>query len=158
MKNKTLIVILKILAIAFILFFTKHFVQALIEYTDIIPVKPKAYIWGMTNRAKYVIGWQFIFTFWVYILTVILFYFILKVKLLEKLKTWKVVSVLSILTSLFLLFVHRYQFPYKRVLSKTNPIRFNYAYFEELIIYSIVCFMLIYLIRKWLLKYAGKLN
>lgn len=65
--------ILNIVSIAFILFVLKHFLQAIIEYTNIFPVRPKAYIWGMNDRAKYFIGWQFIYTFWVYIAALIIF-------------------------------------------------------------------------------------
>ena len=150
--NKIVLSILKIVFIAFLLFLLKHFIQAIIEFTDIIPVRPKAYIWGYFDRAKYVVGWQFVFTFWVYILAVILFYFLLKIKFLKKKKLWKIASGLFLIIFLFLLRAHQGHFPYKRIVSKSNPTRFNYSIFEELIIYSIVGYAVIYLIRKWLLN------
>ncbi len=152
MKNKTLILILKALAIAFILFFTKHFIQAFIEYANVIPVKPKAYILGITDRAKYIFVWQFLFTFWVYILVVILSYFVLKVKPLKKMKIWKITTILTVIIFLFLLFVHQFEFPIEKTYFPSGE-QINFGFIEELIIYSIVGFLLIYLVRKWLIPF-----
>lgn len=149
---KLAIFILKTLLIALLMFLLKHLLQATIEWTEIIPVKPRAYIWGMFDRAIYVFTWQFIFTFWVYILSVILFYFALSSSFLRNRKTVLLACLLSLLIFLFLLYVHRGHFPYKKVVSTINPQRFNYSLIEEFIIYSCVGFILIYLTRKWLIN------
>ncbi|MDZ4146791.1 MAG: hypothetical protein U1C58_00760 [Flavobacteriaceae bacterium] len=143
--------VLKIISIAFILFVLKHFIQAIIEYTDILPVRPKAYIWGMHARAKYIVGWQFIYTFWIYILTVIGIYFILKTKFLKNLKSWKIISILSLLIFLFLLKINRFEFPIKKTYLPHGE-QINYGLIEDFIIYSTVGTMLIFLIRKWLIN------
>ncbi|NQY28323.1 MAG: hypothetical protein HRT69_02520 [Flavobacteriaceae bacterium] len=146
----------KIILIAFVLFLVKHFLQAIIEWTDIIPVRPKAYIWGEWSISIVVIIKELINVFWLYILTVILFYFILKKELLWKISNFKINISLSIIITLFLLLVHQHQFPYKKMLSRTTPTRFNYAFFEELIIYSVVGFLLVYLVRTILIKSSIK--
>jgi len=149
--------ILKIILIALICFLCKHLIQAIIEFTDIIPVRPKAYIWGKIGRAQYVFMWQFVFTFWVYILSVILFYFMLKINLIKKIKSWKIASLISFLVFLFLLYAHQGSFPYIKG-PGINPRSLNYAIFEEWIIYTLVGFLLIYLLRKWLVKNSSYLQ
>lgn len=141
----------KTLLIALIMFFLKHFLQATIEWTDIIPVRPKAYIWGMTDRAIYVFIWQFIYTFWVYFLSVIIFYFILQFSFLKNKKTVFLISILALLTFMFLLYVHDFEFPYEKLYFPSGE-RINYALIEEFILYSCIGFVLIYLIRKWFLQ------
>lgn len=152
---KLAIFIAKTLLIALLLFLLKHLLQATIEWTDIIPVRPKAYIWGRIDRAIYVFTWQFIFTFWVYILSVILFYFVLRSSFLKNKKTVFLACFLSLLVFLFLLYVHNGHFPYKNVVSTINPQRFNYSLLEEFIIFSSVGFVLIYLTRNLLISNAN---
>lgn len=145
-------IIIKILGIAMLLFLCKHLLQAFIEFTTLIPVKPRAYIWGEFERAKYVFIWQFVFSFWVYFFAVILFYFILQINFLKKLKFFNLWLISSLSIFLFLLYVHKNQFPYKKLLSIKNPKRLNFEIYEELIIYSVIGFLLIFLIRKFLLQ------
>lgn len=45
--------IIRIILIAFALFFVKHSVQAVIEWTNIIPVHPKTYIWREFEQVQY---------------------------------------------------------------------------------------------------------
>lgn len=148
----------KIILIALFLFLTKHFLQAIIEWTNVIPVRPKAYVWGEWSISIVVIIKELINVFWLYILIVLLFYIILKKELLRKISNFKINIGLSIVIFLFLLLVHQHQFPYKKILSKITPTRFNYAFFEELIIYSVVAFLLVYLIRIILIKSSSKQN
>lgn len=147
--NNILKFVLNIIYIAFILFVLKHLLQAIIEYTNILPVRPRAYILGMHDRAKYFIGWQFIYTFWVYILVVIGFYFIIKTKFLKKVKSWKITSVLSLLIFFFLLKINRFEFPIEKTYLPSGE-QINYGLIEDFIIYSTVGIMLTFLIRKWL--------
>lgn len=142
----------KIILIAMVLFLVKHFLQATIEWTDVIPLRPKAYIWGEWSISIFVIIKELINVFWLYILTVILFYFILKRKQLKKISNFKINVGLSVIVLLSLLFVHQHQFPCKKLLSRITPTRLNYAFFEELIIYSVVGFLLVYLVRTVLIK------
>lgn len=143
--------VLNIFIIAFILFLLKHFLQAIIEYANILPVKPKSYIWGMNQRAKYFIGWQFVYTFWVYILVLVIFYHILKTKFFKKVNSWKIITVLSLLIFLFLLKINEFEFPIEKTYLPYDE-RINYGLIEDFIIYSIVCMVLIFLIRKRLIK------
>ena len=148
--NKIVLSILKIVFIAFLLFLLKHFIQAIIEFTDIIPVRPKAYIWGYFDRAKYVVVWQFVFSFWVYILSVLLFIVLLKIKFLKKRKIWEITGSLSLIIMGFLLYVHRFEFPIKKTYFPSGK-EINFGLIEDFIIYSIVGYLLIYLVRKWFL-------
>ena len=148
----------KIILIALFLFLLKHFLQAIIEWTDVVPVRPKAYVWGKWSISIIVIIKELINAFWLYLLIVTFFYYLLKKELIRKISNLKINISLSITISLFLLLIHRYQFPYKKLLSRTTPTRFNYAFLEEFIIYSVVGFMLVYLVRTILIKNNFKQN
>lgn len=151
MKNTNFIFISKVFLIALALFFAKHLLQAFIEFTNIIPVSPKAFIWGLTDRAVYFIGWQFVFTFWVYILAVILFYFILKMSYLKRMKKWKIVLVIIISVFIFLMFVHNFEFPIEKTYFPTGK-RVNFTFIEELLIYSLVGFLMVSCTRNYLIN------
>jgi|AntDeeMinimDraft_5_1070356.scaffolds.fasta_scaffold00183_33 hypothetical protein len=144
-------IILKIIGIALLLFLCKHLIQAFIEFTTMIPVKPRAYIWGEFIRSRQVFIWQFLWSFWAYILAVIIFYFILRVKFLKELKNIYVWLILSILIFMSLLYVNNFEFPIKKTYFPSGE-RINFALIEDFIIYSIIAYLLIYSIRKWLIE------
>lgn len=150
MKNN-LKFILRIILIAFALFFVKHLVQAIIEWTNIIPVHPKAYIWGEIERAQYVFAWQFIYTYWIYVLGVIVFYYLLKRPIFKNIANFKILVFLFLAIFLFLLYKHNWQFPYKEHYFPSVT-RLNFELLEELIIFSIVGYLLVLLVDNYLIN------
>lgn len=150
MKNN-LNFILKIISIAFVLFIIKHLIQAIIEWTDIIPVQPKTYIWGEVGRAQYVFAWQFIYTYWMYVLSVIIFYCILRWSTLKNRSHFKIMIFLFLTIFLFLLYKHNWDFPFKNQYFPSVT-RLNFQLIEELIIFSIVGYLLVLLVNKCLIN------
>jgi len=148
---KTINFILKIVLIALICFLCKHLIQAIIEYTAIIPVKPRAYVWKYRSGGFY-FGLQFVFGFWAVILFVYVVFVFLSLPFIERIKTWKLWLFWCVVVSFFALADGQFQFPMQKLPLSIKGERFNYIVIEDFVIYAIVGYLLIYLLRKWLVK------
>src|SRR5690606_27445837 len=136
--------VVKVIVTALILFISKQVAQSILEYTNIIPVEPKAFIWGMPDRAKYVVGWQFVYTYWLYVLIVTGAFFLLNQRFVRKYSNWKLSLMVSFVVFVFLLIINRFEFPMERTYAPSGQ-RINYGFFEDLIVFSMVGFLLIFL-------------
>ena len=129
--------IIFILTLALSLFMVKHVLQAIIEFMNLLPVQPKAYIKGKYQLASQYFVWQFFYTFWLYIVSVFLLMYVVKIKWIKKVKAWILISVLFILLFGFLLIVHNFEFPFKLLYFPKHKV-FNFKFVEQLIIFFIL--------------------
>lgn len=129
------IVILFFIALAS--FLIKHIVQAIIEWTDIIPVRPKSYIWDNFAIAKGYFGFQLVYMFWIFLIVVIIIYFILKQLNFSESKTKILYILCPFLAFLGALIAHEFKFPIKELSLPKREV-FNYNLISDFIIYTIV--------------------
>lgn len=140
-------IILKIILIALISYFTKAIVQIMIEWFNMIPLKVKAYTWGEFLKSKNFIWIDFIFHFWAYIILTISLYFLLKLVKLKK----EVFFVLTIVLSfVFLLIEHNFQFPFYNHGANSLTI-FNFKLIEQLVMYPLSIFTCFFLVENYLI-------
>lgn len=129
--------IVKLFFIALASFLIKHIVQAIIEWTDIIPVRPKSYIWDNFAISKGYFGFQLVYIFWIFLIVVIISYFILKQFNFSESKTKILYVLCPFLVFLSALIAHEFKFPMKELSLPKREV-FNYNLISDFVIYTIV--------------------
>jgi uncharacterized membrane protein len=128
--------IVKLIFIALASFLVKHFVQATIEWTDIIPVRPKSYIWDNFAISKGYFGFQLVYVFWIFLIAVIIIYFLLKELSFSAYKTKILYFLCPFFIFLCALIAHQFEFPMKELDLPKREV-FNYNLISDFIVYSV---------------------
>ena len=127
--------IYKIIVFPIFLFFVKIAIEAITEFTNILPVQPKAFIISQLDRALYYIIWQFVYTIWFYILFVYLVNIVFQKKIVKTLNTrYFVVFLITFLFTL-LLYIYNFEFPYKQLYFPKRKV-FNYKLVQQFLVFS----------------------
>ncbi len=134
--------ILKLFIFAILLFLSKHLLQAIIEWTDIIPIRPKSYIWTDFTSSKVYFIWQFFYVFWAYFLIIIITHYFLKKTNFDSKKIRLFYFLVPVIIFVFLLIVYKFQFPYKQLyFPKRETLNFNLI--EDFCVYTITTILMI---------------
>src|SRR5690606_7124916 len=141
-------IFLNLLSISLITFIVKSFLDVILQWI-LVKVGVREHIWGKFTRSLYYILIDFVLHFWAYFLVCILVYFILSS--LKKLKSWMLFIFSFLIVTLVCLDNHRFQFPMKQYYFPSKQV-FNYILVEEINIYTISLFLMIYLLKKLVSK------
>ena len=134
--------VLKLFIFAILLFLSKHLLQAIIEWTGIIPIRPKSYIWTDFTSSKVYFIWQFFYIFWAYFLIIIITHYFLKKINFNSKKIRLLYFLVPVFIFVFLLVIYKFQFPYKQLyFPKRETLNFNLI--EDFCIYTITTILMI---------------
>jgi len=137
-------IFLNLFIISLITFIVKSFLDVILQWL-LVKVEVREHIWGRFTRSLYYILIDFVFHFWAYFLVSILVYLILSS--LEKVKSWVLYIFSFLIVALVCFNNHRFQFPMKQYHLPSRQV-FNYILVEEIIVYTLSLFMMMYMIEK----------
>lgn len=137
-------IFLNLLVISLITFIAKSVLDVILQWSIVLK-GVREHLWGKFTRSLNYIIMDFILHFWAYFLVSILVYFILSSN--KKLKSWGIYIISFFIVTLVCLINHRFQFPMKQYHFPSRQV-FNYILVEEIIVYSLSFFLMIFLIKR----------
>ena len=136
--------ILKLLFISLVTFFVKSVLDVILQWT-LVSLEVREHIWGRFTRSIGYIILDFIFHFWAYFMISILVYFIMYYFMKLRFSILYIFSLITVV--LISLSKHNYEFPMKQYYFPSYE-RFNYILIQEIIMYTLSSFLMIYKIEK----------
>lgn len=136
--------ILKLLVVSLITFFLKSIIDVFTQWM-LYTTEVREHIWGKFTRSLYYILIDFVLHFWAYCLVSILVYFILSS--FKRLKNWGLYISSFLIVTMICFNNHRFQFPMKQYHLPSRQV-FNYILVQEIIVYTLSFFLMIYLVKK----------
>lgn len=136
---------LNLIAISLITFFVKSILDIVLRWFLVL-AEFRENLYGIYSLLDH-IKLDFIFFFWVYIVITFMLYYILFY--LKKVNFLIIYIGSTLVTILILLYLHEFQFPMKQYHLPPRQ-AFNYMLVEEITVYTLSLFPMIYMIKKTL--------